>query len=185
MRRRTRRSAAACRSAEGADRPRACSGKEHVEWDNPFDVGMTGLIGFASGYHAMEILRHAADAGHRLSLPAVLPAPAPGSPRSTCAARTIGRRAPVDLGPDRRCRRDAGRAAAAPDAKDRSCAPRRSGRALPRSAPGPGRTGDRAPGRRASPAAYRARAQRIGQPTTPSSPATSACRRYGRRAIWR
>ncbi len=28
-------------------------GKEHVEWDNPFDVGMTGLIGFSSGYYAM------------------------------------------------------------------------------------------------------------------------------------
>jgi pyruvate dehydrogenase (quinone) len=28
-------------------------GKEHVEWANPFDVGMTGLIGFSSGYHAM------------------------------------------------------------------------------------------------------------------------------------
>ena len=28
-------------------------GKEHIEWDNPFDVGMTGLIGFSSGYHAM------------------------------------------------------------------------------------------------------------------------------------
>jgi len=27
--------------------------KEHVEWDNPYDVGMTGLIGFASGYYAM------------------------------------------------------------------------------------------------------------------------------------
>lgn len=32
----------------------ALRGKEHVEWDNPYDVGMTGLIGFASGYHAME-----------------------------------------------------------------------------------------------------------------------------------
>jgi len=29
-------------------------GKQFVEWDNPFDVGMTGLIGFASGYRAME-----------------------------------------------------------------------------------------------------------------------------------
>ena len=29
-------------------------GKEHVEWDNPYDVGMTGLLGFASGYRAME-----------------------------------------------------------------------------------------------------------------------------------
>ncbi len=31
----------------------AIRGKEHVEWDNPFDVGMTGLIGFSSGYYAM------------------------------------------------------------------------------------------------------------------------------------
>ena len=28
-------------------------GKEFVEYDNPFDVGMTGLLGFSSGYHAM------------------------------------------------------------------------------------------------------------------------------------
>ncbi|MGI0052865.1 MAG: ubiquinone-dependent pyruvate dehydrogenase, partial [Thermoplasmata archaeon] len=28
-------------------------GKESVEWENPFDVGMTGLLGFSSGYHAM------------------------------------------------------------------------------------------------------------------------------------
>ena len=32
----------------------AMRGKEHVEWDNPYDVGMTGLIGFSSGYYAME-----------------------------------------------------------------------------------------------------------------------------------
>ena len=31
----------------------ALRGKEHVEYDNPYDVGMTGLIGFASGYKAM------------------------------------------------------------------------------------------------------------------------------------
>ena len=29
-------------------------GKEHVEYDNPYDVGMTGLVGFASGYQAMK-----------------------------------------------------------------------------------------------------------------------------------
>jgi pyruvate dehydrogenase (quinone) len=29
-------------------------GKEFVEHDNPYDVGMTGLLGFASGYRAME-----------------------------------------------------------------------------------------------------------------------------------
>jgi pyruvate dehydrogenase (quinone) len=28
-------------------------GKEYVEWENPYDVGMTGLIGYASGYYAM------------------------------------------------------------------------------------------------------------------------------------
>jgi pyruvate dehydrogenase (quinone) len=28
-------------------------GKEYVEWENPYDVGMTGLIGFSSGYYAM------------------------------------------------------------------------------------------------------------------------------------
>ena len=31
----------------------AYRGKEHVEWDNPFDVGMTGLIGLSSGYDAV------------------------------------------------------------------------------------------------------------------------------------
>ena len=31
----------------------ALRGKEHVEYDNPYDVGMTGLIGFSSGFHAM------------------------------------------------------------------------------------------------------------------------------------
>src|ERR1700760_1693663 len=29
-------------------------GKEFMEYDNPYDVGMTGLIGFSSGYHAMK-----------------------------------------------------------------------------------------------------------------------------------
>lgn len=31
----------------------ALRGKEFVEYDNPFDVGMTGLLGFTSGYRAM------------------------------------------------------------------------------------------------------------------------------------
>jgi pyruvate dehydrogenase (quinone) len=31
----------------------ALRGKEFIEYDNPFDVGMTGLLGFASGYHAI------------------------------------------------------------------------------------------------------------------------------------
>jgi pyruvate dehydrogenase (quinone) len=32
----------------------AFRGKEFVEYDNQYDVGMTGLIGFSSGYRAME-----------------------------------------------------------------------------------------------------------------------------------
>jgi pyruvate dehydrogenase (quinone) len=31
----------------------AMRGKEFIEHDNPFSVGMTGLLGFSSGYHAM------------------------------------------------------------------------------------------------------------------------------------
>lgn len=31
----------------------ALRGKEFVEYDNPYDVGLTGLLGFASGYYAM------------------------------------------------------------------------------------------------------------------------------------
>ena len=37
----------------GAPVVHALRGKEHVEWNNPYDVGMTGFIGFSSGYHAM------------------------------------------------------------------------------------------------------------------------------------
>jgi pyruvate dehydrogenase (quinone) len=32
----------------------ALRGKEYLEYDNPYDVGMTGLVGFASGYAAMK-----------------------------------------------------------------------------------------------------------------------------------
>jgi pyruvate dehydrogenase (quinone) len=31
----------------------ALRGKEFIEYDNPFDVGMTGLLGFSSGYYAI------------------------------------------------------------------------------------------------------------------------------------
>ena len=32
----------------------ALRGKEFIEYDNPYDVGMTGLLGFASGYQRDE-----------------------------------------------------------------------------------------------------------------------------------
>ncbi len=31
----------------------ALRGREHIQFDNPYDVGLTGLIGFSSGYHAI------------------------------------------------------------------------------------------------------------------------------------
>ena len=43
------------RIAERLEAPvvHALRGKEFVEYDNPYDIGMTGLLGFSSGYHAM------------------------------------------------------------------------------------------------------------------------------------
>jgi pyruvate dehydrogenase (quinone) len=47
------------RTAEALKSPmaHALGGKEYVEYDNPYDVGLTGFIGFSSGYAAM----HACD----------------------------------------------------------------------------------------------------------------------------
>src|SRR5207248_10808888 len=51
----------------------AFRGKEHVEWDNPFDIGMNGLIGFSSGYYAMLdcdiLLMRGTDSPYRLIYP--------------------------------------------------------------------------------------------------------------------
>jgi pyruvate dehydrogenase (quinone) len=77
----------------------AFRGKEHVEWDNPFDVGMTGLIGFSSGYYAMLdcdiLLMLGTDFPYRQFYPhgvGVRIAQVDVRPEQ------IGRRAPVDLG---------------------------------------------------------------------------------------
>ena len=50
-----RRASAADEAGDALKAPivHALGGKEHVEYDNPYDVGMTGLIGFSSGYAAM------------------------------------------------------------------------------------------------------------------------------------
>jgi pyruvate dehydrogenase (quinone) len=76
----------------------ALRGKEHVEWENPYDVGMTGLIGFASGYYAMldcdVLLMLGTDFPYRQFYPR-------GSARIAqvdIRAENLGRRAPVDLG---------------------------------------------------------------------------------------
>ncbi len=73
-------------------------GKEHVEWDNPYDVGMTGLIGFSSGYYAMNdcdvLLMLGTDFPYRQFYPK-------GGARIAQVdnrGEQIGRRAAVDLG---------------------------------------------------------------------------------------
>jgi pyruvate dehydrogenase (quinone) len=77
----------------------AMRGKEHVAWDNPYDVGMTGLIGFSSGYYAMldcdVLLMLGTDFPYRQFYPngnGVLIAQVDIRPQQ------IGRRAPLDLG---------------------------------------------------------------------------------------
>src|SRR5476651_205124 len=74
-------------------------GKEHVEWDNPYDVGMTGLIGFASGYYAMldcdVLLMLGTDFPYRQFYPQ---RSAVRLAQVDIRAERIGRRAPVDLG---------------------------------------------------------------------------------------
>src|SRR6202171_4785285 len=77
----------------------AYRGKEHVEWENPFDVGMTGLIGFSSGYYAMLdcdiLLMLGTDFPYRQFYPR-----GAGVRIAQVDVRPdqIGRRAPVDLG---------------------------------------------------------------------------------------
>ena len=77
----------------------AMRGKEHVEWDNPYDVGMTGLIGFSSGYYAMHdcdvLLMLGTDFPYRQFYPeghGVRIAQVDIRPEN------VGRRAPVELG---------------------------------------------------------------------------------------
>jgi len=47
--------------------------KEHLEWDNPFDVGMTGLDRLQLRLPCDAVLRHARDARNRFPLSAFLP----------------------------------------------------------------------------------------------------------------
>src|SRR5580698_827501 len=75
----------------------AMRGKEHIEWDNPYDVGMTGLIGFSSGYHAMEscdtLLMLGTDFPYRQFYPTKA-----RIAQIDIRGENLGRRVPVDLG---------------------------------------------------------------------------------------
>ncbi len=75
----------------------ALRGKEFVEYDNPYDVGMTGLLGFSSGYRAIEhcdtLLMLGTDFPYRQFYPPE------GTPviQVDIRGEHIGRRVPVDI----------------------------------------------------------------------------------------
>jgi pyruvate dehydrogenase (quinone) len=74
----------------------AFRGKEFVEYDNPYDVGMTGLIGFGSGYRAMEhcdaLLMLGTDFPYRPFLPEDIPVI-----QVDVRGEQIGKRVPVQV----------------------------------------------------------------------------------------
>lgn len=75
----------------------ALRGKEHVEYDNPYDVGMTGFIGFSSGYYAMEDCDTLLMLGTNFPYRQFYPSHAKVI-QVDIAGTAIGRRCPVALG---------------------------------------------------------------------------------------
>jgi len=75
----------------------ALRGKEFIEYDNPYDVGMTGLLGFSSGYQAMmncdALLMLGTDFPYRQFYPKKAKII-----QVDLRGEQIGRRVPVDLG---------------------------------------------------------------------------------------
>lgn len=72
-------------------------GKQFMAYDNPFDVGMTGLLGFSSGYRAMEscdtLLMLGTDFPYRSFLPERAEVI-----QIDLRGEHLGRRIPLDLG---------------------------------------------------------------------------------------
>lgn len=81
----------------GAPIVHAMRGKEHVEWENPFDVGMTGLLGFASGYRAIEACDALLMLGTDFPYPDFFPSGAKII-QVDVRGEQLGRRVPLDLG---------------------------------------------------------------------------------------
>jgi pyruvate dehydrogenase (quinone) len=75
----------------------ALRGKEFIEYDNPYDVGMTGLLGFSSGYHAMMNCDALLMLGTDFPYPQFFPRKAKIL-QVDLRGEQIGRRTPVDLG---------------------------------------------------------------------------------------
>jgi pyruvate dehydrogenase (quinone) len=75
----------------------AFRGKEFVEYDNPYDVGMTGLIGFSSGYRAMMGCDMLLALGTDFPYPQFYPEKAK-KVQVDVRGEQIGRRTVVDVG---------------------------------------------------------------------------------------
>ncbi|MFI2486602.1 ubiquinone-dependent pyruvate dehydrogenase [Promicromonospora kroppenstedtii] len=75
----------------------AMRGKEFLEYDNPYDVGMTGLLGFASGYRAMESCDALLMLGTDFPYPQFYPSKAQVV-QVDVRGEQLGRRTPIDLG---------------------------------------------------------------------------------------
>ncbi|MEV0953819.1 ubiquinone-dependent pyruvate dehydrogenase [Promicromonospora sp. NPDC050249] len=75
----------------------ALRGKEFLEYDNPYDVGMTGLLGFSSGYRAMEscdaLLMLGTDFPYQQFYPSTAKIV-----QVDLRGEQLGRRTPIDLG---------------------------------------------------------------------------------------
>jgi pyruvate dehydrogenase (quinone) len=75
----------------------ALRGKEFIEYDNPFDVGMTGLLGFASGYKAIKEADALLMLGTDFPYQQFYPDDAKVV-QVDIRGRNLGRRTPIELG---------------------------------------------------------------------------------------
>ncbi|MCU1505393.1 MAG: pyruvate oxidase [Microbacteriaceae bacterium] len=75
----------------------ALRGKEFLEYDNPYDVGMTGLLGFSSGYRAMESCDALLMLGTDFPYQQFYPSKAKII-QVDIRGEQLGRRTPLDLG---------------------------------------------------------------------------------------
>jgi pyruvate dehydrogenase (quinone) len=84
-------------SAVQAPITHALRGKEYVDYENPFDVGMTGLLGFSSGYAAMKHAEVLVILGSDFPYPQFFPREAKVI-QVDSRGEQIGRRTHVDVG---------------------------------------------------------------------------------------
>lgn len=75
----------------------ALRGKEFIEYDNPYDVGMTGLLGFASGYKAIKECDALLMLGTDFPYQQFYPDNAKVV-QVDIRGRNLGRRTPIELG---------------------------------------------------------------------------------------